>query len=938
MITGITFCLMFALPQQAGSDLLASKNADAARAITAEFGLDYWSEKLVERSLATATSADGKSDLLLARCDVLRMVAGRKLDDLERLFALGEAGTAYTEYLESNPSSSRATKAQSNLGILAFIYGQTLVQLINGGSITAEDVAKASEEADVIFKAALKGMNSVISWWENLGDDDPEKASSEYTDYLPSVYNRALVYRYWAELFDEGSIDREQKAEKAIDLLSEFALGAPFLPQQRAYSALADCYAVIGEYEDATDYYLYVSQRVNDLIEQEGSTLGLNYIALLQDASQEAVLGLVKMFQRNGDAAMFWETFNQFEAWVTENDVTVSRTGSQVRLAAAEQMINEGRSAEAIDLAAAVAAANERNLLRLQANSIMGRAISLAPADAKISLDILYSAAEGAYFQKRFDDAIDGFRLLAPRLDSDDEQYGAKTYYYLGLSWAKLDEALLAMVSHQVGYQTYPNDEEYALKNAEKWQKAAESLSLANPGDEILREFNGEATQAVKILGGGGDNLEWNQAKQLLDLAKASARVAKGKEVTSSEFKKAAAAYQRAIDALSSIPVDNDFYEYAMVTIGVAEYNASDFDATASKRSVDKLNEYLNDYITDANNDPQDPLQRKVRKDKEPEAVFYLGLAQRKDNNHLAVLTSFEGFSERYPDQASLAHATMTYRIEAYIALDDVDSAIAEYESMHANSASDSRLSIGAYYIYLHYRVQTEAAIGEDRLASLELQAKYIHDFNKYAADPRWQNLLGEADLLTSLSEFKDAGKLYELILTKHAKSSDFSDSFKFKTQIGFVESLLAQRQIGKAVPLINAMLESRPSNLRVKTAAVKVKAGFLLYINNRIVEVPGEGTEEALTTASGLSTEIIRLAAYQADNETPSINKFFYPDWWEAQVTHGYVLYQRNLTSPADLGAHKKFVEGLMRQAPELGEDVVGPRVSESLKWILNR
>ena len=96
---------MFALPQQGGSDLLASKNADAARAITAEFGLDYWSEKLVERSLVSATSADGKSDLLLARCDVLRMVAGRKLDELERLFSLGEAGEAYSAYLESSPSS-----------------------------------------------------------------------------------------------------------------------------------------------------------------------------------------------------------------------------------------------------------------------------------------------------------------------------------------------------------------------------------------------------------------------------------------------------------------------------------------------------------------------------------------------------------------------------------------------------------------------------------------------------------------------------------------------------------------------------------------------------------------------------------------------------------------------------------------------------------------
>jgi hypothetical protein len=938
MITGITLCLLASLPQQGGSDLLAAKNADAARAITAEFGLDYWSEKLVERSLASASSADGKSDLLLARCDVLRMVAGRKLDDLERLFALGEAGDAYTAYLDSNPSSSRATKAQSNLGTLAFVYGQTLVQLINSSSISSEDLSKASEQADSIFKAALSGMNAVISWWENLADDDPDKASTEYSDYFPSVYNRALVYRYWSELFEQGSIDREQKAEKAIDLLSEFALGAPFLPQQRAYSALADCYAVIGEHEDAVDYYEYVKDQVNDLIEQEGNNLGINYVAQLQDASQEAMLGMIKMYQRNNDAAMFWETYQQFEDWVVSSKATVSRIGFNIRLQAAKQMITEGRAAEAIGLAAAVATANERNILRLQANSIMGNAIALAPADANISLDILYDSAEGAYFQKRFDDAVDGFRLLAPRLDVDSDEFGGKAYYYLGLSWAKLGEPLLAMVSHQVGYQSYPNNEGFALKNAEKWQKAAERLSLDNPDDEILREFNSEATQAVQILGGGGDNLEWNQAKQLLDLAKASALMAKGKESDSSESRKAATAYQRAIEALSKIPTDNDFYEYAMVTIGVAEYSASDFDATAAARSVSILSSYLNDFVTNSDNDPKDPLQRKVRKDKVPEAVFYLGLAQRKGGNHLAVLASYENFLERFPEQASLAYAAMTYNIEALIKLNDIDGAIAEYESMHEKKASNARLSIGAYYLYIHYKSATTGAKAEDKMALTTLQAKYIHDFNAYSVAPRWQNLLGEADLLSSISEFGEAGAIYEVILDKYSSSADFTEAFRFKVQIGYIEALLSQRQTGRAVPLVNALLKSRPNNLRVKTAAVKVKAGFLLYINNRIVEVPGEGTETALTTASELSGEIIRLASFQAEDQDPPLNKFYYPAWWEAQVTHAYVLYQRNLTSPADLGKHQQFVQGLMRQAPNLGEDIAGRRISESLKWVLNR
>ncbi len=938
MITGITLSLLAAIPQQGGSDLLAAKNADAARAITAEFGLDYWSEKLVERSLANVSSADGKSDLLLAKCDVLRMVAGRKLDDLDRLIALGEAGEAYTAYLDSNPSSSRATKAQSNLGALAFVYGRTLVQLINSGGISGEQLATTTAQADTIFKSALSGMNAVISWWENLPDEEPEKASTEYTDYFPSVYNRALVYRFWSELFETGSIDREQKAEKAIDLLSEFALGAPFLPQQRAYSALADCYVVIGEFEDAADYYMYVNDQVNDLIETEGSKLNSNYVASLQDCSQEAMLGMAKMYIRAGEVGDFWDTYNQFESWVIATSATVSRTGSALRLVAAEQMITEGRPADAIDLSSAVAEANSRSILRLQANSIMGRAIALAPADADISLDILYSSAEGAYFQKRYDDAVDGFRLLVPRLSPDSTDFGAKAYYYLGLSWAKLNESMLAMVSHQVGYQSYPNDEEFALKNAEKWQKAAEKFSLDNPDDEILREFNGDATRAVQVLGGGGDNLEWNQAKQLLDLAKASARTAKGFEAGSREHRKAADAYQRAIESLAQIPADNDFFEYALVTRGVAEYDASEFDATAASRSKDILSDYINNFITNPANEPQDPLQRKVRNDKHPEALFYLGLAERKAGNYLGVLANFENFLENFPEQPSLAYASMTYRIEAFIKLNNIESAIDEYQSMHQKQASESRLSIGAYYLYLHFKKETEAAEAESKQELLVQQAKFIHDFNKHATSPRWQNLLGEADLYSAIGEFKEAGLIYEKILNDYSTSPDFSEAFEFKVQMGLVESLLAQRQTGRAVPIVNELIEARPKNLRVKSAAVKVKAGFLLYINNRVVEVPGEGTEEALTTATKLASEIIKLAAYQADTQDPPLNKFYYPAWWEAQVTQAYVLYQRNLNSPADLGKHKKYVDGLMRQAPNLGEDIAGRRVSESLKWIQNR
>ena len=358
----------------------------------------------------------------------------------------------------------------------------------------------------------------------------------------------------------------------------------------------------------------------------------------------------------------------------------------------------------------------------------------------------------------------------------------------------------------------------------------------------------------------------------------------------------------------------------------------------------------MNNYITDEANAPKDPLQRKVRKDKEPEAVFYLGLAQRRDGNSIGVLNSFEDFRNRYPSQTSLSFATMTYRIEAFILLNDIDGAIAEYESMHEIEASGARIAIGAYYIYKHYnKLSSTAGISTPQPLILAQEAKYMHDFNYYSTSPRWQNLIGEADLLRRIGNNVDASKMYELVLNKHSSASDFTDAFRFKVEIGYVESMLEQGQIGRAVAIIDSLLESRPKNLRVKTAAVKVKAGFLLYdpsktrLRDQIRVIPGELSPEALATASELANSIVKIATFQANDFVAtdpdnSGNKYYYPEWWEAQVTQAFVMYQRNRTNPADMGKHITFVNALSLQAPNLGKDVAGPRVAASLKWILSQ
>ena len=937
--SGLILSLM-ALPQS-GANTMAFKNAEAARAITAEFSLDHWSEKLLDRSLAEATSPEGKSELLLARCDVLRLKANRKINDNERLPALGDAGSAYVDYLASSPGAERTASAHKNLGSLSKSYGETLVRMIEDGAIVGSEREAAVATAASIFKTSLAGMNKVIN---EFGEADEDFQNlTRYTIYFPTVFNRAMVYLYWAQLHEAGSLERDQRANQAIDALGDFALGAPFLQSQLAYKAMGDCYVTLGEYEDANDYYVYVVENIEQLYEERGKELGADYRDLLNEVVQETNHGMMKMLQASGQTVQFWEVYNGLISWLDEERIDAGRPGYEAMLTAADQMVTEGRAIEAIELSDKIAKDNANSPLRLKANAVMGRAIAVAPIDADIQLDVLYGAAEGAFYQKEYGAAVDGFRLLIPRLagSPDADLYGAHAYYLLGVSWARLDMPLLAAVSHQIGYEDYPDDEEWVVKNAQKWQQAATLFYNHNSDDKILAKFNDDAVAAVQMVGPGDNDLQYQQAKSAHDQAKKAVRA----KADAGEIKRL---YAKAIRNYKSVAKDSAKYERALLGVAICENENIPFDPLAADRALALLLDFKNNYLTNPANAPQDPLGRKTRKETEPSCIFYLGHTYRQiaksgdDAVWQDVIDTFEGFVEAFPDQPDLTHAGMGYRVDAFLQLDNLDLAIAEYEKMGALPAIKTRLSIAGFYLYQHHsnllKDAPEDIEVEQRLAWMEEQAKYMAAYNRYSRTARMTNLVAEADLWAALGHFEKSAILLQRVMDDYSNDASYSDEMDFKVRMGLIESLLQTRKVGVAVPLVEKVMQEKPNNLRVMNAVVKVKAGFLIYEDDKVIEVPGEGTPEALALASQMVTKLVQLATANAGKVDPPLNYYYYPPWWEAKLMQAYVLYQRSQTIAEDAGAHKKMVEGLQRQDPDLGGELAGAgkRISEPLRWLL--
>ena len=930
--------------QQGGASTVARKNAEAARAINREFGLDLWAEKLIVRSLAEAKSADDKAELLLARCDVLLHTARSKVNDNERLPALGEAGEAYVAYLATSPGGDLETTAQGNLGEVASQYGVTLVRMIGTETISGAEKDAAVVTAETIFKTSLKGMNSIINWWTALPADNNQKNLSQFNLYYPTVFNRALVYLYWAQLYPAASIERDQRAKQAVGYFEEFAIGAPFIPSMRAYKALADCYHVLGEMEDAFDYYEYVTDNTKELLVEESDTQGPAFIEALHDVIMTSDFGMLQLLAATGQADQFWKTAENFNNWVDEESVELSRTGYELQLVIAQQMIEEGRIAEAISLADFVAKDNERSTLRLRANSVMGNAIALAPPNANIPLDILYGSAEGAYFQKDYTAAINGFRMLIPRLagSGQNDVYGAKTYYLLGICWAHTEQPLLAAVTHQIGYNDYPDNEDYAEKNAKKWQGHTGNFFKRASSDPEIQKWNDDAIQAVVASGGGGNDLEWKQAGTMFSLAQRAAGKNPKAAPESSEAKATVTAYGKAVTAYSKVKPESKNYEEALVQIATCEYECIRFDPAAAGRSLSALNYYLEDHIGNSANEPKDGVQRRSRAKNQPSAISLLGrtyraMAKAGDAGAWqSVIDTYANMLERYPDQLDVGYIGMAYRTEAFVQQGKIEEAEAEYQAMLEVSASPGRLAIACFSLFMHYKSTGAKVTDVEKIITLrEKEAEHLSSYNTYSPSKRWPNLLGEADLWMQLGDYGKSVVLFQLVMDKYSSDKGFSDAFRFKTQIGLVESLLQLRRIGEAIPLVDKLHVQSPKNLRVRSAVVKVKAGFLVYNGIQVLEVPGEGTPEALALASSMASELIKVAEFEANRA--SLNPYAYAPWWEAKLNQGYVLYQQGKADPAQAGLHSKMVGSLERQAPELGESIAGKRMSQSLLWLLN-
>jgi hypothetical protein len=928
-------------PQQGEGSASLQKDAQFALALTQQLGFDNFSEIVLEDALKRATTAEDRSALLLARCQVLETVAQRPIKPEIQVSAWGQAGQAYMDFLDSGPTENQARKAQLQLGFVGFQFGEKLYNWFEQSPPSDDFRAEKIAEAEAMFTQSLKSLNRLISWWGQIDDPDVQ-AGARFTVQFPAAFYRALTYHYWGVLYPPNSVEREDNVARSLEFLEDFAISAGELSPAGllAYKHMADGYVALADYEMADELYSFViDEGVPAGTESE---MNPGELKRRQNAQQDSYLGRAQLMKKSGQSQQITALAASFQQWVTDSRVNVNDSGWHLLLELAGQQIEDGNFGEAIPLLQRIADANKERLLRLEADQLLGLAIAAAPAGVRINLDVLFQAGQGAYYSKDYSAAASNLKLLISRLDGSSQanQLGGQAYYFLGRALEDDGLTLEAAVAYQSGYLKFPDDDVNAEKLASRWNKLADRFRASAPGDAYLDSFFGQSLDAVQASTGGGAPhvMLLRAADSDYSLAKEQALKARGKDSNSAEARAALTAFDKAIAAYRRIEPNTESYEKALVQIGMCEFNKFAWDVTAADRAVAIFNEYLNSFVPDPNHAPSTPKAKKIRTDAMARADFYRGRAYRnmaKAGDLTAwaeMITAFQGFEDRHPEQADQIGAVKTYRTEACLSMDNPKGAVSEYEALVSSGAGSTWLNACSFKLYMYYLAQITDTTSAEELATLQRNAvKYLQVANAQDSRPKWQNLLSEARLHVAVGDLATGAKVYENTLQRFSEKDGLSDVSRFYAEVELVEAYLQQGKTGAAVTIVDKLLQERPKNLRVKSMAIKIKCGFPVIREGQVVLVPGEDTLEAYQLSLQLISELLLLAETTAKNN--NLSKFESLEWWDAKVQHAFLLYKWSKLDSSK--SHKKLLASLQRLAPDFGAKVTGTEIPMILRWL---
>lgn len=607
----------------------------------------------------------------------------------------------------------------------------------------------------------------------------------------------------------------------------------------------------------------------------------------------------------------------ELEKEVSSVGMKLTQEGERARLEKAKALIDLGRASEALQIVTNVAENNERTMVGLEANSMLGEVIEQT-GGASAPPSVWWLACEGHYTEDRWIEALDAahMALLASTSDADKTEFTAMAWARIGDCYQRMDrnlEAALAL-DHGLLAAKAINDEDgrndLALSAYTAWNRR-----FSETKDSFDEKYRNKARDVVTSLGISGD-VQYFVAREAFTNASALTEAAARK-----------AAFIKAVDEFRAVPESSAYFEPAMVNIGrcYAEAAQSDKGKVDQAMMAKALEAW--DAIAARAADPSKAVGLNKKKAQQrgialAQATFYKAQLLQDNERWADVMTTLAGYETNHDTQTNFFAPVNYYRIKALVGLGKVDEAEAVLGKLQANFAKSQYAMYGTNVVANGHFAAYEAIPADQRAEDpeatrhLRSAAEYLDAYNKARGYDSFTNLQLVADWFRILEEWQISAEHYKRLIAKFGKDPARQRAVNAEVMPAYGEVLLALKSFTDALPVWRDVYASQPNNRDVVVNLARCLGGWLVEEEDRFgrvtySEIGGAGNHKE---AFELLVKL-RQRVEKAENKYDAI-------WWDLNVLALYNVVQWSKDDPTVKVSGQKLIKNWTQLMPDLGGD----------------
>ena len=835
----------------------------------------------------------------------------------------------------------------------------------DGADLAAvQEIRKIAEEA---FRQAVKTLNTAYAELakasEEAAESDEEESQILGELALQALYRKGESYYYWALLYEPQDFNREDYLGKCIESLVDymweagdetvFALYAYYFqgmaewelgkvqPDQvsehdeKALGSLTHVYSEYGidvgqlknladqdrvfvqgllekSYQGVSGIYraaagrLEATETISDTDDLTAMATGYLCVGDKPWMVKPPVFkpALVKALQ-GGAIYVVTEMVDRLKA----ERITVTEDGYAALLSKALALRDAGNAPEALTIAKEVAENNERSLVGLAAQNLLGELLELTDEDSQPA-SVLRLVADGHIAESRWLDAVDALHGVvgACKTDEDRTTYLFQAWTDIGNCYRSESRNLEAALAFEAGFglAKAANDElatgDLALEAYNAWDRRFRETK-----HDFDKQERNRVRDIVTSLGISGD-IQFLVAKEAFSNATAT---------RDPELQKKA--YLNAADELKAVAKSSSFYERSLVLLGRALEGAGQ-----AKESIKILDDLLKRIKDPKNAVGLDKKKAQQRKFAHAEAVYYRAGVLLGQSQFQEVFDSLKGYEADFEDQATYFPNVVYYRVRAMVGLEQVAPAEVLLSGMTSSYAGHPSIAHATNNVALGYFTayqKREDRTSEAALDYLRRAAEYLDEYNRLTGYGSFQNLLNVADWFREIEELERAEENYQRLIAKYGKKPNHTKTIDDNVTPNLADVLLRLHKFQDAIPLWSEVYQANRKDRAVVRSYALCLGGWMDEVEDRGMweykEIAGAGQH---TQAMDIWIELKKGIEDAGDKDTP--------DWWECMTNFVFCQYMAGKDKPQIRQAALRLIANWKALHPNLGGEPFSRRI----------